>query len=74
MRDVRLCGGNLRLVAQVLPEELRPRVFSTRTPQSVPTFLVDGRVAGTWRYARGRVKVEPFRKLSKTERLAAFHA
>jgi Winged helix DNA-binding domain len=69
--------------AQILPEEFRPRVFSTKTPQSVPTFLVDGQVAGTWRYDGGRVRLEPFRKLTVTERraldreaerLAAFHA
>ena len=69
--------------AQILPEEFRSRVFSTKTPQSVPTFLVDGQVAGKWRYEQGRVKVDPFRKLTKTERreveaeakrLAAFHA
>jgi Winged helix DNA-binding domain len=69
--------------AQILPEEFRPRVFSTNTPQSVPTFLIDGRVAGTWRYEKGRVKVEPFRRLAKAERraldreaerLTAFHA
>jgi Winged helix DNA-binding domain len=69
--------------AQILPEEFRPRVFSTKTPQSVPTFLVDGQVAGMWRYDGGRVRLEPFRKLTVTERraldreaerLAAFHA
>ena len=32
----------------IMPEEHRPKVFNTRTPQSVPTFLIDGRVAGTW--------------------------
>jgi hypothetical protein len=44
----------------VLPEEHRPKVFNTRTPQSVPTFLVDGRVAGTWRYEKGKVVTKPF--------------
>jgi hypothetical protein len=66
-----------------LSDEHRPRVFSTKTPQSVPTFAVDGRIAGTWRYEKGSVKVEPFepipRKLRRdlddeAERLAAFHA
>ena len=46
-------------------------------------FLVDGEVAGTWRFEKGRVKLEPFGRLSKStraeleeeaERLAAFHA
>ena len=46
--------------AGILPEQYRPRVFATSTPQSVPTFLVDGRVAGTWRHADGRVHWEAF--------------
>jgi hypothetical protein len=67
----------------VLPEVYRPVIFNTKTPQSVPTFMVDGRVAGTWRYRDGRVMVEPFERLSRAaqqeldtevERLAAFHA
>jgi hypothetical protein len=68
---------------QILPEEHRSRVFHTRTPHSVPTFLVDGRVAGTWRYEGGEVVIGPFRQLTKAElraveaemaRAAAFHA
>jgi hypothetical protein len=31
--------------ARILPAEHREKVFHTRMPQSVPTFLVDGRVA-----------------------------
>jgi hypothetical protein len=67
----------------ILPEEYRPRVFNTKTPHSVNTFLVDGVVAGTWRYEKGRVQTEPFKKLDRrtqrelrdeAERLAAFHA
>ncbi|MGH3006350.1 MAG: winged helix DNA-binding domain-containing protein [Gaiellaceae bacterium] len=67
----------------ILPEEYRPLVFNTRTPHSVNTFLVDGAVAGTWRYERGRVQLEPFARLDRAalrelreeaERLAAFHA
>ena len=67
----------------VLPERYRPRIFSTKTPQSVGTFLVDGAVAGTWRYGDGRVRWEPFERLDRAarrevedeaERLAAFHA
>lgn len=49
---------------EVLPEAYRPLVFSNRNPHSVPTFLVDGAVAGTWRYERGRVSVEPFEPLA----------
>jgi hypothetical protein len=67
---------------QVLPERYRARVFNTKTPQTVQTFLVDGRVAGTWRYERGRVLVEPFERLAsdvkgevdeEAQRLAEFH-
>jgi len=66
----------------VLPEEHRPRVFNTRTPQSVATFLVDGSVAGTWRFEGRRVVTEPFGRLdaatrreldAEAERLAQFH-
>jgi winged helix DNA-binding protein len=51
--------------ANVLPEALRDRVFHVRMPQSVTTFLVDGRVAGTWRHERGRVAFEPFARLDR---------
>ena len=36
-----------------------PRVFATSMPRSVPTFLVDGQVAGTWAYAGGQVVTTP---------------
>jgi hypothetical protein len=54
--------------AGVLPERYRPLVFSTKSPQSVPTFLVDGAVAGTWRVEGGRMKLEPFEPLPRTVR------
>jgi hypothetical protein len=68
---------------QILPEPYRPLVFHSKNPQSVPTFLVDGRVAGTWALDDGRVRVEPFERLprsalrelrAETERLATFLA
>ena len=68
---------------QILPERYRARVFNVKTPNSVNTFLVDGQVAGTWRYEKGRVRLEPFGRLTKAdraeldeeaERLAAFHS
>ena len=37
-----------RVGTQVLPER-HARVFNTKMPQSVNTFLVDGQVAGSWR-------------------------
>jgi hypothetical protein len=52
----------------VLPEELRPRVFSIKNPQSVPVFLLDGAVAGAWRLADGRVELDPWRRLDAAER------
>jgi hypothetical protein len=67
----------------ILPEKYRPRIFNTKTPHSMNTFLVDGEVAGAWRYEKGKVKTQPFGKLDKAtrrelddeaERLAAFHA
>jgi len=68
--------------ARLLPREHRDKVFSARMPQSTPTFLVDGRVAGTWRFAEGRVRFTPFVSLptqilrvvdAEAERLTAFH-
>ena len=47
------------------------------------TFLVDGAVAGTWRYDAGRIDLAPFYRLDRAttralreeaDRLAAFHA
>jgi hypothetical protein len=67
----------------VLPEEYRPRIFHTKAPQSFPTVLVDGAVAGTWRYDDGKVAIAWFERppaatLDEAEaeaaRLAAFHA
>lgn len=46
--------------AEILPEPYRPRIFNTRHPQSFPTFLVDGAVAGTWRYEHGKVELTEF--------------
>jgi hypothetical protein len=54
----------------VLPEEHRPRIFGIKTPQSFPTFLVDGAVAGTWREERGRVQLAPFGRLDAADRRA----
>ena len=68
---------------QVLPEEFRPLIFNTRTPHSHNTFLLDGQVAGTWRFDEGEITLSPLRRLSAAERnalddeahrLASFHA
>ena len=64
----------------ILPEEYRPLLFSTKTPQSFPTFLVDGAVAGTWKHDGERIELSPFTPLPRrvkrelreeTERLRA---
>ncbi len=69
--------------AAVLPEEYRRLVFHTRMPQSIGTFTVDGAVAGTWKYAAGRIDVSPFEPLrdaaaeqvsAEAGRLSAFHS
>ena len=53
---------------QILREDHRPLLFSSKSPQSTPSFLVDGQVAGTWRFERGRVHVEPFEPLAASAR------
>ena len=67
----------------ILAEDHRRRIFNVRNPQSERTFLVDGRVAGAWRYDSGRIALEPFGRLPRAARtqledeaecLGAFHA
>jgi hypothetical protein len=67
----------------ILPEEFRPLIFNTKTPHSHNTFLLDGQVAGTWRYEDGEISLSPLRPITTTERaalddeahrLTAFHA
>ena len=66
----------------ILPDEYRSRIFNTKTPQSMATFLVDGAVAGSWRFDKDRIRIEPFHRLdratrreleSEAERLTEFH-
>jgi hypothetical protein len=67
----------------ILPEEYRPLVFNVKTPHSVNTFLLDGRVAGTWRHEVRKIELEPFEPIPRRvrrelederKRLAAFHS
>ena len=67
----------------VLAEEHRTVLFTSRNPHSEPTFMVDGRVAGTWRHEGGRVRAVAFEPLPRSVdaevreeagRLAALHA
>ena len=56
--------------SQILPERHRTRIFNTKMPQSVGTFLVDGAVAGAWRPREGRIEIEPFEALTRAQRRA----
>ncbi len=66
----------------ILPEAHRPRIFSSRTPFSFGTYVVDGRVVGAWSLRDGRVVLDPFEPLTprdaaaverEREALEAFH-
>jgi hypothetical protein len=68
---------------QILPEEHRSKVFHVKTPHSVNTFLIDGQVAGTWRFEKGKIDLNAFDTIAPRERraldaeakrLAAFHS
>jgi hypothetical protein len=69
--------------AGILPEDHRPRVFTSKNPFSVGTVLVDGRVAAGWSLRDGQVLVDPYEAVSRDDRdaieaertaLEAFHA
>jgi hypothetical protein len=66
---------------RILPDELRKAVIA-RKGDVAQTFLVDGFVAGTWRYEEGRIALAPFEPLprrilreleAEARALAAFH-
>jgi hypothetical protein len=56
----------------ILPEEYRQIVFDVHVPPSMPTFLVDGAVAGRWRVERAAdaatLVLEPFAPLPRVAR------
>ncbi len=56
----------------ILPERYRPVVFSIKVPPSMPTFLVDGAVAGRWQVERSgdraRLTITPFEPLPRGSR------
>ncbi|MEA2519358.1 MAG: hypothetical protein QOF49_1438 [Chloroflexota bacterium] len=69
--------------AGILPEEHRPKVFTSKNPFSVGTVLVDGRVVAAWSLRDGRVEVEEYEPIAPGDRravdaeraaLEAFHA
>ncbi len=53
---------------EILREEHRPLLFSSKSPQSTPSFTVDGQVAGTWRFDRGQMRTHPFEPLPASAR------
>ncbi|EYF02659.1 winged helix DNA-binding domain-containing protein [Chondromyces apiculatus] len=59
---------------RIIADEHRPLVSKATNLRILPTFLLDGRVAGTWSVARKRktatLTLEPFRALAKAERSA----
>ncbi|MEJ8279813.1 winged helix DNA-binding domain-containing protein [Pseudonocardia spirodelae] len=68
--------------ARIVPAAHRAHVFATTKPRSAPTFLLHGRVAGTWERRGQRVVTSPFTALDAAdaravaeegERLAAWH-
>jgi winged helix DNA-binding protein len=54
----------------ILPEAFRPLLFNTKTPHSMPSFTIDGQVAGSWRHESGEITISPFRSLGAAERRA----
>jgi hypothetical protein len=67
----------------LLPEPYRLRVFSSKNPFSVGTYLVDGRAVGAWSLRDGRIELDPFEELRTRDQkavdderaaLEAFHA
>jgi hypothetical protein len=67
---------------KILPEQYRSLVFTSKNPHSTPTFLVDGQVAGAWRYDKGDITLSPYGDIDDDDRaaldqeakaMAAFH-
>jgi hypothetical protein len=54
----------------ILPEEHRPKVFSTKNPFSVGTVLVDGRVVAAWSLRDASVVLDWFEDVSSADRRA----
>ena len=68
---------------QILPERYRSRIFNTKTPHSHNTFLIDGQVAGTWKFEAGDITINLFEPLDRRstiqldeerDRLREFHS
>jgi hypothetical protein len=81
--DASLLGHANR--AGIVPAEHRSKLFNPEYPQSQAAFLVDGHIAGTWKYDEKKksIQTKPFAKLTakdkkevkaEADRLADFHA
>jgi hypothetical protein len=46
--------------AGIVPEEHRPKIFTSSNPHSIGVYLVGGRVAGAWRPENGRIELQPY--------------
>ncbi|HKZ21363.1 MAG TPA: winged helix DNA-binding domain-containing protein [Acidimicrobiia bacterium] len=55
---------------QILPERYRSRIFNTKTPHSHNTFLIDGQVAGTWKFESGDITINTFEPLDRRTTVA----
>jgi Winged helix DNA-binding domain len=55
--------------SRIIADEHRPRV-ATKNLRILPTFLVDGFVAGTWAIVKKKLELTPFGKLDKRTRAA----
>jgi hypothetical protein len=55
--------------SRIIDDKDRAKVV-TKNLRVLPTFLVDGRVAGTWSLEKKNVKLEPFGKLRAADRAA----
>jgi hypothetical protein len=54
--------------AGIVPEAYRPRIFTSRNPFSVGTYLVDGAVAGAWSVRDGHITLDPYEPLTSAAR------
>jgi hypothetical protein len=53
---------------RIIPDEHRKKIVPSANLRVLPTFLVDGSVAGTWSVEKKKLQLEPFGKLTKAVR------
>ena len=52
----------------IVPEAFRPQIFNVKTPHSIGTVLVDGRVRATWKLDGSTIRWEPLEPLPRSVR------